>query len=72
MRNIQQKWKKKVIAPPAAQEGSQSAKYGNRTPAARGIARMLRIARGIARIPHCKHKFNLIQAKLISMRDQLL
>jgi hypothetical protein len=32
---------KKVIAPPAAQEGSRSAKYGNKMPAARGIARML-------------------------------
>jgi hypothetical protein len=54
----------KVIAPPAAQEGSRSAKYGNKMPAARGIARIL--------ISHCKHKFNLIQANLISMRDQLL
>jgi hypothetical protein len=31
----------KAIAPPAAQEGSRSAKYGNKMPAARGIARML-------------------------------
>jgi hypothetical protein len=30
----------KVIAPPAAQEGSWSAKYGNKT-LARGIARVL-------------------------------
>jgi hypothetical protein len=31
----------KVIAPPAAQEGSWSVKYGNKTLAARGIARVL-------------------------------
>jgi hypothetical protein len=31
----------KVIAPPATQEGSWSAKYGNKMPTARGISRML-------------------------------